>query len=123
MVGTFKGKGTMFRCLLATATADLKKVASFTKTVFTVNASSTTGLLTVASPTGGMGQFKGLTYSTIEATYVKVLCLGVAPMYYTTAFVTASTDTATGWVVSCYTGIPQCESSLVDYYTPLIATV
>jgi len=70
-----------------------------------------------------MGQFKGTTYSTIEATYVKVICNGVAPMYFTTAWVKFGSETGNGWVVSCYTGIPQCESSLVDYVTPLTAAV
>jgi len=40
-------------------------------------------------------------------------------MYYTTWAIDMDSGTSNGWVLSCYTGIPQCESSLVDGVTVL----
>jgi len=76
--------------------------------------------VTINSPTGGMGQFKGALYGTTEQKYVQVICVGVAPMYYTTWAINHDTGASNGWVVSCYTGIPACEASLADGITPLI---
>jgi len=64
-------------------------------------------------PANGMAQFKGLTASTDEKKYVKVICVGVAPSF--SAWQAALT--AGGFIVNCYTGIPQCQSSLADGYT------
>lgn len=65
VVGTRQGKGTIFR---GTLTADPLKYTATDTTIFTVNA--TAGVVAVDAPTGGVGQFKGTTYSTVEATYV-----------------------------------------------------
>jgi len=40
-------------------------------------------------------------------------------MYYTTWAMNLDSGAGNGWVLSCYTGIPQCESSLADGYTYL----
>jgi hypothetical protein len=40
-------------------------------------------------------------------------------MYYATWLINLDSDTSNGWVVSCYTGIPQCSTSLVDGVTRL----
>jgi len=66
-----------------------------------------------------MGQFKGLTQSATQDLYVQVICLGVQPMYYDTWPINLDAGTGNGWVVSCYTGIPQCETSLADGLTIL----
>lgn len=52
-----------------------------------------------------MAQFKGTTTSTTEATYVQVVCLGIQPNYGTWAITLSTTG---GFVLNCYTGIPQC---------------
>jgi len=56
LCGTLKGKGVIYRASLASAVLILTAVDTST---FTVNA--TAGVAVVAGPTGGMGQFKGLT--------------------------------------------------------------
>ena len=63
----------------------------------------------ITSPTGGMGQFKGLTQGTQQDKYVKIVCKGVAPLYYTTYAQKLDSETSNGWVLTCYTGISQCE--------------
>jgi len=40
-------------------------------------------------------------------------------MYYTTWPIEIDNGVSNGWIISCYTGIPQCESSLVDGVTAL----
>lgn len=65
VVGTKAGKGTIFR---GTLTSDPLKYTATDTTIFTVNAAA--GVVSVDAPTGGMGQFKGTTYSTVEALYV-----------------------------------------------------
>lgn len=86
--------------------------------VFTVGVENTKNM-SISAPTGGMGQFKGLTYTTTEAKYVQTVCKSVAPMYYTAWKVLLATGASNGFVVSCYTGIPQCEVSLADGFTRL----
>jgi len=54
--GTLKGKGVIYRASLASAVLILTAVDA---TTFTVNA--TAGVATITPPTGGVGQFKGLT--------------------------------------------------------------
>jgi hypothetical protein len=60
MCGTFKGKGSIFRGTVAGATPLL--YATTDNAIFTVN-NDATGVVSVTGPTGGMGQFKGLTQS------------------------------------------------------------
>lgn len=67
-----------------------------------------------------MAQFKGLGASTNQLKYLQVICIGVAPVYTTWA-ITLST-TGVGFILNCYTGIPQCASTLVDGYTSLMGT-
>jgi len=108
----------MARQLLSTAGVPSDESGSGTITAATV-----TGINSVSStvnyfdaPANGMAQFKGLTTSTTEATYVQVICLGIVPHYATWATLLSTTG---GFVINCYTGIPQCQASLVDGYTPL----
>jgi len=58
MVGTKKGKGTIWRATLA---SDPLVYTLTTTTVFTVVNGGSGGLALISAPTGGMGQFKGLT--------------------------------------------------------------
>jgi hypothetical protein len=104
-VGTMKGKGTIFRG--TASTTDPIKFLAVTTDVFTVN-NDANGIVGISGPTGGMGQFKGLSQSTTEDLYVQVICLSVVPMYYTTWAINLDSGASNGWVVSCYTGIPQC---------------
>ena len=81
--------------------------------------------MTLDSPAGGMGQFKGLSYGTTEKKYVQTICLGIQPMYYLTYALSIDDTTGVsgnGWVVSCYTGIPQCEVDQVLGVAALTAT-
>lgn len=80
----------------------------------------TTSILYIDPPANGMAQFKGLSVSTNQKKYLQVICVGVAPVYVTWA-ITLST-TGNGFLMNCYTGIPQCSSSLVDGYTALNGT-
>ena len=57
IVGTRQGKGTIWRATLAGA--ELIYTATTTN-VFTVN-NAASGVVSISGPTGGMGQFKGLT--------------------------------------------------------------
>lgn len=66
-----------------------------------------------------MAQFKGLTTSTTEKTYVQVVCVGVMPVYATWAINLSTGTTGTGFILNCYTGIPQCANSLADGITML----
>lgn len=63
----------------------------------------------ITSPTGGMGQFKGLTQGTQQDKYVRIVCKAVQPLYYTTWMKKLDSETSNGWVLTCYTGISQCE--------------
>lgn len=60
IVGLKAGKGIFWR---ATVTGNPLLYGATTTNVYTVN-NDTNGVVTVSSPTGGMGQFKGLTYGT-----------------------------------------------------------
>jgi hypothetical protein len=60
------GKGSMFRATLA---GDPKIYTATSTSTFTVN-NDANGVVTIASPTGGMGQFKGATYGTTDQKYV-----------------------------------------------------
>lgn len=122
-VGTIKGQGNISRQNFTTGVGALEGTATLTATTASI-ATAASSHLKVDPPTNGMAQFKGLTTSTTEKTYVQVICVGVAPAYATWAInmnVTA-TCTTCGFVVNCYTGIPQCQSSLVDSLTYLNTT-
>jgi len=75
------------------------------------------------NPTGGVMQFKGVTNSATEKTYVQTTCMGIAPMFYTTAWQNLSGGTSNGWMVTCMTGIPGCVVSLADGTTALSSSV
>lgn len=117
LVGTIAGKGAIYRGTLV-STPPIGYGATTIGT-FTTTATSADGVVSVSAPTGGMGQFKGLSYSADEAKYVQVICLGVQPMYYTSWAINLDSGASNGWVISCYTGIPQCVSSLADGVTVL----
>lgn len=50
-----------------------------------------------------------------------MLCTGIQPYYYTTWAVTLDSGASNGWIISCYTGIPQCSTNLSDGITALTA--
>lgn len=79
LVGTLAGKGSIFRGTLA---GDPIVMSTITTGTFTANVSG--AVVSVSGPTGGVGQFKGLSQSSTQDLYVQVICLGVQPMYYTT---------------------------------------
>lgn len=66
-----------------------------------------------------MSQFKGLTQSSNQDLYVQTICISIQPMYTNTWLNKLTTGTDNGWVLSCYTGIPQCVVSLDNAYTVL----
>jgi len=124
LVGTRGGAGALHRATLINngAVAPIIRIYTATTTnVYTVNADAN-GIVTINSPTGGMGQFKGALYGTTEKKYVQVICVGIAPMYYTTWALNLDDGVSNGWVISCYTGIAQCEASIADAYTALTST-
>jgi hypothetical protein len=107
-VGCKFNKGIAFRFTVTTstnvmATAALQGTPSFTQATVT---SSNAAIIT--APTGGMGQFKGLTQGTEQDKYVSVVCKGVAPLYVTTWAAKLDSETGNGWMLTCYTGIAQC---------------
>lgn len=109
ITGTLKGKGVIYRALV---TGDPLLSGAFDTSTFTVNAAS--GVATVSGPTGGMSQFKGLTQSSNQDAYVQTICLSIQPMYYETWPLNLIDGVSNGWVLSCYTGIPQCAVKLSD---------
>ena len=122
-VGTIKGTGAISRMTFTSAAGILETTATLTASTTGI-ATTATSIMKVDPPTNGMSQFKGLTTSTTQKTYVQVICLGVAPSYATWAIDMNSTSNVTtrGFIVNCYTGIPQCASSLVDSKTYLNTT-
>jgi hypothetical protein len=58
-----------------------------------------------------MGQFKGLTQSSTEDKYVRVICKGVQPLYAATYPRNLDSGLLNGWMVTCYTGISSCETA------------
>lgn len=114
MVGTKDGRGVFWR---ATLTTD---PAVYTDTDVSIFSSATLGVKSVEAPLYGVGQFKGLTTTDNEKYYLQTICLGVQPMYTTEwAINIDAADTNNGWILSCYTGIPQCEVRLTDAITVL----
>lgn len=80
--GEHVGAGSAVRFSYASGQITTKQTggvpASFS--VATINSGSKA---IIKGPTGGQGQFKGLTQSTTQDKYVKVICTGVQPLYYT----------------------------------------
>jgi hypothetical protein len=112
-VGNLGGVGKM-----GTASATGKTIA-LTVNVLTDGTYATSGIETFNPPAGGNYQFKGTLAGTTEKKYVNVVCNGIAPMFYTTAWQDLAGQTGGGWMVSCLTGIPQCGVSLADGTTAL----
>ena len=81
-------------------------------TLFTDNA--TAGIVSISAPTGGVAQFKGLTLTAVELLYVEVRCIGLQPMFATTAWQKLSTESGNGLMVTCMTGISNCTWTLTD---------
>ena len=77
-VGNLSGKGTIGSATVVSYTALI------VTNIFTDNATS--GVVSISAPTGGVSQFKGLTQSTTEDKYVEMVCNGIQPMFYTTAW-------------------------------------
>lgn len=78
--------------------------------IFTDNA--TAGVVSISAPQGGVAQFRGLTQDTTQDLYVEVRCVGLQPMFATTAWQKLSTETGNGFMVNCMTGISQCAWSV-----------
>lgn len=124
-VGTNKGKGLIARIGVTGASGATTKEGTPTYIVPTTNISTfTSGYMGIyiEPPTNGMYQFKGLTTSADEKKYLNVICLGVMPVYGTWAINLDGTGTDVGFIVNCYTGIPQCALSLADGITALNTT-
>ena len=117
-VGTRKGTGVIARQDFNAGIGAFKTTSNLNTATTNITTSST-HFLYVDAPTNGMAQFKGLTASTTEKTYVQVICVGVMPVYATWAVTLSTGTTTTGFIVNCYTGIPQCTSSLADSITYL----
>lgn len=111
--GNFAGLGKMGTSTISGHTLTL------TANVFTDSTYMSSGIENFNPPTGGQSQFKGLTAGTTEKKYVNVICNGIAPMFYTTAWQNLAGQTGGGWMVSCLTGIAQCAVSLADGTTAL----
>jgi hypothetical protein len=112
-VGNLGGSGKMGTATISGPTLTL------TTNVLTDTTYATSGIEAFTPPTGGKYQFKGLTAGTTEKKYVGMVCNGVAPMFYTTAWNTFATQAGSGWMVTCMTGISQCGTSLADGTTAL----
>lgn len=109
-VGTIQGKGCVSRQDFTIGTG----VGAFTDTTLTAStgtiATAASNVLKIAAPANGMAQFKGLSVDTTSEDYLQVICIGVAPQYATWAIeLNSATNPSTrGFVINCYTGIPQC---------------
>lgn len=114
MVGVKTGKGVFWRATLINS-----PLAYGATDTSIITANATSGIATVDAPLYGVGQFKGTTLTDNEKLYVQTICLGVQPMYYTTWAIALDDGVSNGWVLSCYTGIPQCSVSLADAITVL----
>ena len=66
---------------------------------------ATGGVVSIDAPTGGVGQFKGLTQSAVEDKYVSVVCNGLQPNFWTDAWKILSTGVNHGFMTTCWTGI------------------
>lgn len=74
--------------------------------IFSDNA--TAGVVSISAPTGGVAQFKGLAQGATENKYVTVVCNGIQPNFWTSAWKILSTGTNHGFMTTCWTGISQC---------------
>jgi hypothetical protein len=121
-VGSKTGTGVVTRNTFVPAATptltDFETTSTWTQATSGVTTASTYYVY-IDPPANGMAQFKGLTNSATEKTYLQVVCLGVAPVYATWAININGTTDTTGFIVNCYTGIPQCASSLADGLTYL----
>lgn len=120
-VGSRTGTGVVTRNTFVptnTTLTDFESSSTWTAATSGVTTASTYYVY-VDAPANGMAQFKGLTASATEKTYLQVICLGVAPVYATWAININGTTDTTGFIVNCYTGIPQCASNLSDGTTYL----
>lgn len=91
-VGTKQGRGTLSKSSLSTD--------KLTYTNIPFSSGQGTVVRLIDAPTGGVGQFKGLTYtSTANGKYIQTVCKGVQPMYNTTWSVKLSTEAGNGFVV------------------------
>lgn len=120
-VGTHHGTGVIARMDMSATGATTIMTTPDYITATTNITTFTTGYygLYVVPPTNGMHQFKGLTASADEKKYLTVICVGVAPVYATWAINLDGSGTDVGFIVNCYTGIPQCAVSLADGFTAL----
>lgn len=66
-----------------------------------------------------MGQFFGLTQGDTQKKYVAVICNGVQPLYAHTYPKSLDSGDQNGWILSCYTGIPQCTNNITANLTIL----
>lgn len=108
ITGTLAGKGMMSR--LSYPSADATTYAVALTSGVTVNAiafsdNATGGVVSINAPTGGVGQFKGLTQSAVEDKYVSVVCNGLQPNFWTDAWKILSTGVNHGFMTTCWTGI------------------
>lgn len=90
----------------------LKTTSTVITSKFVATGVTSVNTATINAPIGGMGQFKGLTQGTQQDKYVKVICKGVQPLYYTNYPKSLDSGAQNGWILSCYTGIAQCATSV-----------
>ena len=107
-VGNLAGKGILG---FGTVSGPTLTVSSSTLTDTTYCSS---GVCSYSPPTGGVAQFKGLTQSSTENKYVDMHCNGIQPMFYTTAWQGLNSGASNGWMITCMTGIGNCQASLAD---------
>jgi len=81
-VGHKAGKGTAGAGVISSNVTLTKTLLVFTDSTYQL----ATGILSITAPTGGVAQFKGTTIGATETKYVEVICNGIAPMFYTTAW-------------------------------------
>lgn len=81
-------------------------------TLFTNNAIG--GVVQFNAPAGGVAQFKGLLQDAAADKYVEVICHGIQPVFAVTPWQGLDTDTASGWITTCMTGISQCVWAVTD---------
>jgi hypothetical protein len=109
-VGHKNGKGIAITADYTTGTT--KPVFPPATTLFTNNAIS--GIVRFDAPAGGVAQFKGLLQDATADKYVEVICHGIQPVFAVTPWQGLDTDAASGWIVTCMTGIPQCVWAVTD---------
>jgi hypothetical protein len=113
LVGTKGGKGVFWRATLVGNPLASGAVGT------EITANATNNVAVVEAPLYGVGQFKGTTLTDNQKFYVQTICLGVQPMYTAAWPIELDDGTGNGWILSCYTGIPQCITRLTDGLTLL----